>query len=208
MKRKKVNTLLDLFYKADRVTKAVSSITLYRIIAAPLLLILFFLNYVNSFKILLAVSFFTDLMDGYLARKFKANSVIGSLLDSVGDDLTMFVAIIALFIKYSDFVNGHYFIIAFLFSLFSMHIIVSIIYFGKVSNFHTYAAKLAAILQGVFLLFTLIFDRTYQVLFYSAAIVTSVQIIEEIILVLLLPVLKNDIKGLYWVLWEENDYYV
>jgi phosphatidylglycerophosphate synthase len=70
----------------------INGITLYRLIAAPFLLILAFLKETDVFKWLLAVSFFTDAIDGYLARKYKVVSVMGAKLDSWGDDLTVIAA--------------------------------------------------------------------------------------------------------------------
>ncbi|MFZ1306482.1 MAG: CDP-alcohol phosphatidyltransferase family protein, partial [Ferruginibacter sp.] len=57
--------------KHKRAWYIINGITVYRIIAAPFLLILLFTGKVDIFKWLLALSFFTDLIDGFLARKFK-----------------------------------------------------------------------------------------------------------------------------------------
>ncbi|MGE5106263.1 MAG: CDP-alcohol phosphatidyltransferase family protein, partial [Sphingobacteriales bacterium] len=59
---------------------AVNGITFYRIIAAPVLLVLLFAGQYILFTWLLGVSFFTDLIDGYLARKYKVSSVAGTKL--------------------------------------------------------------------------------------------------------------------------------
>ncbi|HEY5967627.1 MAG TPA: CDP-alcohol phosphatidyltransferase family protein, partial [Chitinophagaceae bacterium] len=85
----------------------INGITLYRIIAAPILLVLLFTKQYEIFKWLLAVSFFTDLIDGYLARKFKVTSILGTKLDSIGDDLTVLVGLIALFIMKLEFIKQH-----------------------------------------------------------------------------------------------------
>ena len=83
--------------------KVVNGITVYRILVAPLLLWLLFNFYYEWFKWMLAISFITDALDGYLARKFKVTSKLGSMLDSIGDDLTIGVAIIGMFKMYLDF---------------------------------------------------------------------------------------------------------
>src|SRR5437763_15519144 len=83
----------------------VNSITVYRIIAAPVLIYLVFKGRTDLFKWLLAFSFFTDLVDGYLARKFKATSILGVKLDSIADDLTIVAAIVGLFVLKLDFVK-------------------------------------------------------------------------------------------------------
>jgi CDP-diacylglycerol--glycerol-3-phosphate 3-phosphatidyltransferase len=72
------------------------------------------------------------------------------------------------------------------------------------SNFHTYAAKMAAVLQGVFLLLLFFLDEPVYPLFYLAVAVTAIDLVEEIILVLLLPQWKANVKGLYWVMRKKQ----
>ena len=67
----------------------VNSITLYRLLASLLLLYFIVINDLFTFKWLLLVSFFTDAIDGFLARKFKVTTVMGSKFDSIADDLTV-----------------------------------------------------------------------------------------------------------------------
>ena len=68
------------------------------------------------------------------------------------------------------------------------------------TGFHTWLAKTAALLQGIFLLLVFFTDQPFMPLFYAAAIITILQLIEEIILVHLLPQWQANVKGLYWVL--------
>src|SRR5256885_3512486 len=82
----------------------VNGITVYRIIAVPFLLWLIFTHNINLFKWLLAVSFFTDMIDGYLARRYQATSVLGSRLDSIADDLTIVAAFTGVIILKQSFV--------------------------------------------------------------------------------------------------------
>lgn len=187
-----------------RVYYIVNGITLYRLLAAPLLLILIFNRQYDWFKWLLAISFFTDAVDGYLARKYKAASVLGAQLDSIADDLTVAAGIIALFLLKADFVREQYFIIIPLLVLYITQTALAFIRYGKISSFHTYLAKTAALLQGVFLVLIFFADPILH-LFYAAALVTALDLAEEIILVLLLPRWQANVKGLYWVLKKKTD---
>jgi phosphatidylglycerophosphate synthase len=178
----------------------INGITLYRVVAAPVLLVLIFTKQLDIFKWLLAVSFFTDLIDGFLARKFNVTSVIGSRLDSIGDDLTVAAGIVGLFVFRYDFVMKELFLISGLLALFIIQIIFALVRYRKISSFHTYLAKTAAVLQGTFLILIFILPEPFYYLFYAAVIVTTADLIEEIILVVILPVWKVNVKGLYWVL--------
>ena len=178
----------------------INGITLYRIIAAPFLLIILFSGHYNLFKWLLGLSFFTDLIDGYLARKYKVASILGTKLDSIGDDLTVLVAMIALFVTKPEFIKQEKIIFIVLGSLFIIQVSYAFTRYGKMTSFHTYLAKAAAILQGVFLLLVFFTDKPLMVLFYAAAFITILELIEEIILVYLLPERKANVKGLCFLI--------
>lgn len=182
----------------------INGITLYRIVAAPVLLILIFTSQLDIFKWLLGISFFTDLIDGFLARRYKVASVLGTRLDSIGDDLTVLVGVIALFVTRMEFIKEQQFIFFLLLLLFLAQTTYAFIRYGKSTNFHTWLAKTAAVLQGVFLLLAFFTDEPNLVLFYAAAIITILELIEEMILVKLLPNWETNVKGIYWVLKKKK----
>ena len=130
----------------------INGITLYRIVTAPLLIVLLFRGEQELFKWLLGVSFFTDLIDGVLARTFKVTSILGTRLDSVGDDLTVLVAILGLGVLQPQFFIEQWTLLLPLGILFLLQTGFALYRYGKITSFHTYLAKLAALAQGVFLL--------------------------------------------------------
>ena len=178
----------------------INGITLYRIIAAPILLVLLFTKQYDIFKWLLGVSFFTDLIDGHLARKYKVTSIMGTKLDSIGDDLTVLVGLIALFVLRFEFIKQHIIIFLILLVLFLAQTTYAFIRYRKMTNFHTFLAKTAALLQGVFLILVFFTEEPSLILFYAATIVTMLELIEEIILVGMLPQWQANVKGIYWIL--------
>ena len=177
----------------------INGITIYRIAVAPFLLVLIFTDRFELFKWLLAASFFTDLIDGFLARLFKVTSIGGSRLDSIGDDLTVLAAIIGLIVFEPGFLKEELPLILFLLALFVIQNAVALIRYGKLTSFHTYIAKMAAVLQGMFLLLMFWLHDPFYPLFYAAIAVTALDLLEEIILVALLPKWEADVKGIYWV---------
>lgn len=206
MKERKENLsdLSNLIFRSGWAVRLVNLITLYRIIAAPILLYLAFSHQFEIFKWLLAASFFTDLIDGQLARKYKATSVLGAKLDSIGDDLTVLVGVVGLFVARPEFIREQaiYFII--LFVLFLIQLTYALVRYGKITSFHTYLAKLAALLQGIFLCGSFFFETPWYTLFYITFIVIALELIEETIMVYLLPQWKNDVHGMYWALQQKN----
>jgi len=204
MKRENLSDLPGLIFKSGWAIRFVNLITLYRIITAPLLLYFVFAQQFQIFKWLLVVSFFTDAIDGQLARRYKATSVLGAKLDSIGDDLTVLVGVVGLFVSRPEFIRAqaNYFII--LFGLFLVQLIYALIRYRKITSFHTYLAKIAAVLQGVFLCASFFFETPWYFLFYITFGTITIELMEEIILVYLLPEWRNDVRGMYWVLQSKK----
>lgn len=182
----------------------INGITLYRIITAPLLVILLFKGEQELFKWLLGVSFFTDLIDGVLARTFKVTSILGTRLDSIGDDLTVLVAILGLGVLQPRFFIEQWTILVPLGILFLLQTGFALYRYGRITSFHTYLAKLAALAQGIFLLSFFFFETINYPLFYSAAFITIAELAEEIIIVWVLPQWKSNVRGLWWVLQKKQ----
>jgi phosphatidylglycerophosphate synthase len=178
----------------------VNGITLYRLIAAPVLVLLIFTHQVNVFKWLLAISFFTDLIDGWLARRFKATSVLGARLDSIADDLTIVASMVAVVVLKQAFLKQQMVFFIILFALFLIQIILALLRYHKVSSFHTYSAKLAALMQGSFLILLFFLPQPLEIVFYIAFGLTVIDLVEEIILVMILPQWEVNVKGLYWAI--------
>ncbi|MDP4149766.1 MAG: CDP-alcohol phosphatidyltransferase family protein [Bacteroidota bacterium] len=184
----------------SRISYFVNGITIWRILAAPLVIYLAFSHNLDLFKWFLALSFFTDAVDGYLARRYKVVSKRGAVLDSVGDDLTVLAGIIGIFVFKLDFIRDQLPLILVMTFFFILQVSLALIRYRKMSAFHTWLAKIAAVLQGVFLLLLFFLPHPLYFLFYLAASVTILDLTEETALVLLLPEWKENVKGLFWVL--------
>jgi phosphatidylglycerophosphate synthase len=179
---------------------AINAITLYRLVASMILLYLVLSGRPVLFKWLLAVSFFTDAIDGSLARRFSVVSVFGSRMDSMADDLTVLVGMIGIYFFKYDFLKQYYVYFVILLVLFVIQVTAAIIRYRKFTSFHTMMAKFAAILQGLFLILIFFLPNPPMLLFYVAMAVTALELVEEIILIFLLPKWETDVKGIYWVL--------
>jgi CDP-diacylglycerol--glycerol-3-phosphate 3-phosphatidyltransferase len=182
----------------------VNSITMYRLVSAPILLVLAWLGYHDLFKWLIMFSFFTDAIDGPISRKYKVTSVFGSRLDSVADDATVIVSTVALWFINPQFIEEHWKGIALVVGVLAIQITAALVAYKKVTSFHTYLAKAAAVVQALFFFMILFEIPGYVTAFYAAVGITIVQLIEEIIMIIILPTWKADIKGLYWALKERK----
>lgn len=182
----------------------INGITLYRLIAAPVLLFLILTGQLNLFRWLLVFSFFTDAIDGFLARRYKVVSAMGAKLDSWGDDLTVVAGVVGLFAFKSDFIYPQLGWLIFVLVLFLVEVISALNRYGKPTSFHTWLAKIAAVLQGSFLILSFFLPEPIHLLFYLAIAFTALDLLEEIILIYLLPKWKTNVKGIYWLLKQDR----
>jgi len=193
-----------LLFRSRLPVRIVNFITVYRIVTFPVILLLLLLGSVGVAKWLILASFMTDAVDGFLARKFNATSLLGSKLDSIGDDLTVLAATIGLLIIKFDFIREQWVAFSLLFMLFLIQVVLSFTRWGKMSTFHTYLAKVAAVVAAVFLLSVFFLDEVHYGLFYAALIITALDLVEEIILVLMLPGYESNVRGIYWVMRRKS----
>jgi CDP-diacylglycerol--glycerol-3-phosphate 3-phosphatidyltransferase len=175
----------------------------YRILAAPFLLLLIWLDHRLLFTWFLLISYSTDMIDGYLARKFKISSIRGSQLDSVGDQLTFAVGLVGVWVFERDFIIENFFWILLGLSFYTLQMVLAFKKYGKTTSFHTYLAKLSAIVQGVFILWLLFFGPVYW-LFYFMIFLGIIETIEEITLIFLYDNWVANVKGIYWALNDKR----
>ena len=175
----------------------------YRIAAAPFLLILLWFHERELFTWFLLISYSTDMIDGFLARKFKMTSPRGSQLDSIGDQITFIVGLLGLFVFENNFVKENYIIILIAFIPYIIQMLIAFKKYGKTTSFHTYLAKLSAFIQGVFILSSMFFGPNIG-LFYFMIVIGFLETIEEVILIFMYKKWISDVKGIYWALKDKR----
>ncbi len=87
-------------------------LSFYRIAAVPILLVLLWFREREIFTWFLLISYSTDAIDGYLARKLKISSERGAQFDSIGDQLTFILSLIGLCVFEKAFIKEKLLLIA------------------------------------------------------------------------------------------------
>lgn len=174
-------------------------LSVYRIISSPFLILLIFFDFRILFGVFLLVSFLTDALDGYLARRMNIVTQRGAQLDSIGDIITFTVGLVGIVKFEMAFVLEQVWLIILTFGLYMLQLLMAYLRYGMPSSFHTYLAKLSAIIQATFMIW-LFFIGVDIWLFYVAVALSIIETVEEIILILMLPEWKANVKGLFWVL--------
>ena len=84
-------------------TYIINSLTIFRILIAPVILgLLAFENYLAS-TLLFFFAGLTDYLDGYLARKYDLESVLGEILDPIADKIIIIFVLISLSINLNSY---------------------------------------------------------------------------------------------------------
>lgn len=171
----------------------------YRIAAAPFLLALVLFDQKTIFTWMLLISYLTDAVDGQLARRLKISSARGSQLDSIGDQLTLIMALIGIAYFEYAFILKEIISIGFVLLIYVTQMIIAWIKYGRATSFHTYLAKISFVVQSIFVIYLFWWGPHYG-LFYAMVVLSVLETIEEVILIFMHPEWKSDIKGIYWAL--------
>lgn len=170
-----------------------------RLLSTPFLVVLALMELRLIFAIVLFVSFLTDAIDGYLARRLKIASDHGAQLDSIADASLFVTGVFGVIWFETEFVIEQYLLISISLALYFAQLFMGLWRYRKPSSFHTYLAKIAAFVQGAFLC-TLFFFGVIYWLFYLTIIIGIAETIEEIALIWILPKWRTNVKGLYWAI--------
>ena len=178
-------------------------LSLYRIIIFPVILCFILLNRETWFFVLLMINLITDILDGMIARKYHLNTDWGARLDSMGDNLTYTLAFTGILVFKLEAIRPYLFSFFTFMGLAVALIVLSLIKFGRFPSFHLYSFKLGGYIQGIF--FFMLFTCGFVKSFYYFMIVWAIlACIEHIIIQLIIPEMRSNVKSLYRILKERK----
>lgn len=168
-------------------------VSLVRILIAPLLLVLAYLQLEYWFLGALAFSGLTDLLDGYLARRLNLISALGARLDSWGDFTIYSTMAACAWILWPGMTQEILLPYVLILSSFVLPACVGLVKFGKFTGYHTWSVKLAVLASYVsyFVLYTGIAQWPFVLASWLCIIAGS----EEILITLLLPRAETDVRS-------------
>jgi cardiolipin synthase (CMP-forming) len=178
-------------------------LSLYRIVAFPFIFGILLLGKEGIFAFLLCLNLITDILDGLLARLLKQVTVIGAKLDSIADNGTYFLAFYGLFAFKYDQLQPFVIHLIVMIGLFVAALLLSLIKFKTFPSLHLYSWKIGGYLQGIFFFTVFVFDF-YEWYFLFMWTWSVLAFLEHIIIQLLIPEMRANAKGLYWILRERN----
>lgn len=190
-------TLYDRSYMNGRpeiVLNWPNAVSILRILMAPVMLTLALLGYGEWFLAAALFSGFTDVVDGFLARRLNQITTFGSHLDSWGD-FTVYSCMAAgawLLWPHIVIAEAPWFIAIVL--SFVVPALVGLMKFRAFTSYHTQSVKLAVFIT--FVGYLLLFTETDSTVFKIAAVACVIAAIEEIIITLLMHHQHVDVRNL------------
>ena len=160
----------------------------------PLLLWLAYHGHRESFAWLLVAAGTTDILDGWLARKFGWVSRAGALLDSIADVLLVLVTLYGVWMLHRYVITDHPIVIWSVFSIWFVAHDVALLRYGRLASFHTWFARFGLVLFGLFAIFLFFFEFVVG-FYYAAGAICFLGGVENLIMILLLPQWTPNIHG-------------
>ncbi|WP_346864282.1 CDP-alcohol phosphatidyltransferase family protein [uncultured Draconibacterium sp.] len=188
-----------IMVKGENVLNVPNALSLYRLLAFPVILFMAVTNRESVYVVLLCISLISDALDGSIARRFNLQTKFGAALDNLADMCTYAMAILGLFLfKWAE-IEPHAWILYLFFGVFVLSYIVAFTRFGKIPGLHLYSAVSAGYVQSIF--FFVLFVFGFYTWFYYVALVWGVvAYIEKILVLFRLDDIKRGVKGLYWLI--------
>lgn len=167
----------------------------FRLIAAPFLLCLAWRGHSNLFLILLAVSLLSDAVDGFVARRLNAASKLGIQLDSWGDLAIYLTVPLCAWWLWPEKLKRESFFVLLVIGAYIVPIVAGFVKFRKLTSYHTWAAKAAAVLMSVAIFLLFVADLSWP--FHCTAIVQALAACEEIAITIRFSKVQSNVRS-FW----------
>ena len=146
------------------------------------------------FAWLLVVAGATDMLDGWLARKYGWVSRIGAVLDSAADIAMVMVVLLGVWTMRAEVFVEHGLIVWAVVVIWSITILLGLLRYRRLTSFHTGFTRVGLMMFGVFIV-VLFFHGFVPWVLYACGTVCFIAGVESFILVLLIDEWRPNIRG-------------
>lgn len=173
-------------------------LSLLRLALVPVLVVAACLNEDQLFLLLLGICLLSDMLDGYFARKLQQVTEFGARLDSWADMATYAMMILGLNLIWPTIFDQQFLYLVAATLSYVLPVVVALVRFSSFPSYHTWGAKLAAVLIApAFYLLVLYDEQT----FFRLVIVFHVLVaMEEIVITMLLKKPKTNVASILTIL--------
>ena len=151
------------------------------------------------FAVFITINLISDILDGFIARRFHLQTKMGAKLDSWADLGTYILAFIAIYFFKWEEIKPYSFILILFAAIMLLSYLIVFLKFRGLIGLHTYLFKLTGYVQGAFIMSLFVWGF-YLLAYYVCLACGILACVEEILIILLLKRPRSNVKGLYWVL--------
>lgn len=187
----------------EKVLNVPNALSVYRMIALPFIIYTIATGNKSMYITLLSINLVTDILDGLIARTFKLETELGARLDSFADLGTYLMAFSGMIILENEFVSEHGIAFSLLIGMYALPQLISLVRFRRPTSFHLYSSKTLGYIQGIFIFTYFVFGYTPWY-FYFMIVASCVVYAEALVIITLIPELRSNVKGIYFMLKENK----
>ena len=177
-------------------------ISFLRLLSVPFIATLVLLDARMLAGVAYLLSFSSDALDGFIARRYDLESDRRGRLDSVADEFLLATGVLAFYCFETEFFMQYAILIVATLGMYFFQLGFSLVRYGTFSSFHTISARVAAVVQAAFFSTTILMGVTPW-LFFLMITVSAIELIEENLLIAIFPRWKAHVNGIYWV-WRDR----
>lgn len=178
-------------------------LSMLRLFLVPVLATAAALNKANLFLLVLAISLVSDMLDGYFARKLDQVTELGARLDSWADMATYAMMIMGLYAIWPTIFSQQFVFLMAATLSYLMPVVISLCRFSTFPSYHTWGAKLAALLIAP--AFYLLILNDQQLFFRFVIIFHVIVALEEIAITFVLKKPQTNVASILTILTNRKD---
>jgi len=178
-------------------------LSLLRLALVPVLAVAACLNEAKLFLLLLGISLLSDMLDGYFARKLHQVTEFGARLDSWADMATYAMMILGLSLIWPIIFEQQLIYLVAATISYILPVIVALIRFSSFPSYHTWGAKLAAVLIAPAFYLLILYDE--QAFFRLVIIFHVVVAVEEIAITFMLKQPRTNVASILTILSSSDN---
>lgn len=173
-------------------------VSMIRIFMAPVLLVLAYKQQPDIFLLILIFTLFTDVLDGFLARRLQMITELGSHLDSWGDFIIYTTLTISAWWLWPEIIKEEIVSVMMIILSFTLPVLFGMVKFHTLTSYHTWSVKAAVFITVIS--YIVVFSGWLRWPIYLAAAVSVIAAIEEIMITIIMKHERSDIRSVYHAL--------
>lgn len=183
------------------IEKIPNILSVFRIVSAPIMLIVSLYGLSNVFLVIFLLAFISDGLDGLIARRFNCESEVGGRLDTWGDFALFSVLPFCIYLLWPSIVFEELLFIVIAGISIIIPLLFGFIKFKRLISFHTYLSKVSFFLFSVSVFILLLYGN--NTLFHFAVLFQVVASAELCVIIMMMNKYKENVKSYNHILKED-----